>query len=87
MQECIFTEVLGKIIKKHRMEQKKSVYKICAECGVPKTTWHNIEDNKTKDIYFTNLWKIAEGLDILPEDLIRELRQELGEDFSLSGLK
>lgn len=79
-------KTLGKIIAKYRIIQKKSVYQISAECRVPKSTWHNIEKFIVNDIHLTNLWKISEGLDIPLEQLISELKQELGPDFSLTDL-
>lgn len=79
-------KAIGRIIAKYRKKQKKSVYQISAECHVPKSTWHNIEKSLVKDIHITNLWKISEGLDIPIETIIMELKQELGSDFSLSGL-
>ena len=78
---------LGKIIKKHRLEQKKTMYKISAECSIHKSSWRLIEQGLVKDIKLTTIWKIAEGLDISPEILICELVKDMGEDFSLSDLK
>lgn len=78
---------LGTIIKKHRQEQDKTMYKISAECAIHKDSWRLIEKGLVNDIKISSLWKIAEGLDIPPEILIAELRKELGEEFSLSGLK
>lgn len=78
---------LGNIIKRHREEQEKTMYKISAECSIHKDSWRLIEKGLVNDIKISSLWKIAEGLDIPPETLIAELRKELGEDFSLSGLK
>ena len=76
-------KTLGKIINQHRISARKSVYKISAEASVPKTTWHRIEKGDCSNINLTSLWKIAEGLEIPPEDLIKELREKLGSDFSL----
>lgn len=76
----------GKIIEKHRKEQDKTIYRISAEIGMPKASWRELE-NGVSDFRFSSLWKVAEGLDIPPETLIAELHKELGEDFSLSGLK
>lgn len=76
-------KTFGEIIKEHRIALKKSVYKISAEASIPKTTWRRIEENIHKDIYFTSIWKIAEGLEISPEKLIAELKERLGKDFSL----
>jgi len=76
----------GKIVQKHRKEQNKTIYKISAEIAMPKASWRELE-NGVADFRFSSLWKVAEGLDIPPETLIAELRKELGDDFSISGLK
>lgn len=77
------TKTLGTIIKQHRISSGKSVYKISAEASVPKTTWLRIEKGDCENLYFGSIWKIAEGLEIPPEELIKELREKLGSDFSL----
>jgi len=76
-------KTFGKIVKKHRLNQEKSIYKISAEASIPKATWREIEHG-LKNFGFVSFWKIAEGLDISPTDLIEELRKELGSDFNLS---
>lgn len=80
-QELI--KALGSIIQKRRKEQGKSIYKISAESELPKATWREIEIGKN-NFRFITLWKIAEGLDIPLENLIKELSEKVGEDFSLS---
>lgn len=80
-------KVLGEIIKKHRLEQKKTIYKISAECSIHKDSWRLIEKGLVNDIKLSSLWKIAEGLDIPLATLIDELTKELGEDFSLADIK
>ena len=77
---------LGKIIRKHRLEQKKTMYRISAECSIHKDTWRLIEKGMVRDIKISSLWKIAEGLDIEPENLIKEVKDALGKNFSISGL-
>ncbi|MBQ8476713.1 helix-turn-helix transcriptional regulator, partial [bacterium] len=60
----IIIKTLGEIIKSHRLKTGKSIHQISAESWVPKPTWNRIENGKYQDIKLTNLWKIAEGLDI-----------------------
>ena len=55
-------KVLGEIIRKYRLEQKKTIYKISAECSIHKDTWRLIEKGLVSDIKISSLWKIAEGL-------------------------
>ena len=79
-------KVLGDIIKKHRLEQKKTIYKISAECAIHKDSWRLIEKGLVHDIKISSIWKIAEGLDIDPIDLLAEAKEVLGKDFTISGL-
>ncbi len=85
MQERLIklTHVLGEIIKEHRVATGKSMYKISAESSILKSTWRRIENGTYKDVNLSSVWKIAEGLEIPPEELIKELREKLGDDFSL----
>ena len=79
-------QVLGNIIKKHRTEQKKTIYKISAECSMHKDAWRLIEKGLVHDIKLSSLWMIAEGLGLDPLDLLKEAKDMLGEDFTISGL-
>lgn len=76
-------KTLGEIIMRHRLLTGKSIYKISAESSVTKATWRRIELGFHKDVNLTSLWKIAEGLEISPEVLIKELKENLGANFSL----
>ena len=88
MQESVkdniskLSKAIGQIIKQHRIAQDKSVYKISAETCMRKSTWLNVESGV--DIRLSTLWKVAEGLDVDIVDLIKELKQKLGSDFTLS---
>ena len=79
-------KVLGEIIKKHRLEQKKTIYKISAECSIHKDSWRLIEKGLVNDIKLSSLWKIAEGLELEPTDILNEAKSVLGKDFTISGL-
>lgn len=80
-------KVLGEIIKKHRLEQKKTIYKISAECSIHKDSWRLIENGFVNDIKISSLWKIAEGLGMDPIELQKEAKEILGKDFTISGLE
>lgn len=71
----------GRIIEKHRKLQRKTVYSISAESSMRKSTWRNVELGA--DARLSTLWKIAEGLDIDILEIIKEIKQELGSDFTL----
>ncbi len=79
-------KTFGKIVEQHRKEQGKTAYKISAEIALSKTTWREVELGEN-DLKLSTMWKVAEGLDIPLEKLISEVNKELGEDFSLSGIK
>lgn len=82
----ILIKTLGDVIKTHRKLTKKSIYKISAEIFMSKSTWREAELGVCKDINLTTLWKIAEGLDITPIQLLKEVQEKLGKDFSLVEL-
>ena len=75
---------ISKIVKNHRHKIGKTIYQISAESSLDYSTWRKIETCKYKDIKLTTIWKIAQGLDIYPDNLIKELRLELGSDFNLT---
>ena len=43
--------------------------------------WADLE-NGIKDPQLSTFWRIAEGLDIKPHELLKEVEEELGEKFS-----
>ena len=61
--------------------RKKSITKSTDEIGMWKSLWADLE-NGIKDPQFSTLWRIAEGLEIRPSELVRLIEEELGEDFS-----
>ena len=79
-------QVLGEIIKTHRNEQQKTIYKISAECSMHKDAWRLIEKGLVHDVKISSIWKIAEGLGIDPIALLSEVKEKLGDDFTISGL-
>ena len=81
-----FIPILGDIIKSHRQKLKKSVYMISAESCTPRSTWRDVEFGESKNINLSTFCKIAEGLDISPWELLKELCEKLGKDFSFTDL-
>ncbi len=51
-----------------------------------KDAWRLIEKGLVHDIKLSSLWMIAEGLGLDPLDLLKEAKDMLGEDFTISGL-
>ena len=63
------------------MRNKKSITQLANEIDLSKSVWFNLEKGE-RDIQISTFWRIAEGLDIKPSDLVKEIENQLGEDFS-----
>lgn len=79
----VLIKTLGDVIRARRELTKKSIYKISAEISMSKSTWREAELGVCKDINLTTFWKIAEGLDVTPAQLLQEVQDKLEKDFSL----
>ncbi len=75
---------LGQIIKKYRLERKKSISLISAEIGMTKSMWADMEKG-IKDPQFSTLFRMSEGLDISLIKIIKELYEILPEDFTFDN--
>ncbi len=75
---------LGQIIKKYRLERKKSISLISAEIGMTKSMWADMEKG-IKDPQFSTLFRMPEGLDISLIKIIKELYEILLEDFTFDN--
>ena len=71
---------LAQIVKEHR--KNKSISKISAEIMMTKSMWTDLEKG-IKDPQLSTLWRVAEALDMNLGDLIKEVREKLGDDFTL----
>ena len=78
--------VLSGIVKNRRKKLNKTIYLISAEASVPRSTWRDIEFCLRQDINLTTFCKSAEGLDLTPDELLKELVEKLGKDFSFSEI-
>lgn len=78
----ILQNTLASIIRELRQSQNKSISVISAETGMTKSMWADMEKG-IKDPQFSTLVRIAEGLDISLDELIKNLNQKLPDDFSL----
>ncbi len=72
-------KITGNIIKKYR--GNKSISLLSNEIELSKSIWSEVEKGN-KDIQLTTLWRISEGLNIKPSELIKEIENMLGKDFS-----
>lgn len=77
-------QTLGEVIRERRMSLNKSMYLISAECGMSKSTWREAELGVCKDINLSTIWKIADGLEVSPSELLLEVEKRLSQNFSLS---
>lgn len=77
-------QTLGEVIKNKRTSLNKSMYLISAECGMSKSTWREAELGICKDINLSTIWKISDGLEMSPSELISEVEKKLNRSFSLS---
>ena len=81
-----FIKIFGNIIGYYRKKHKKSIYLISAESSIAKSCWRELELGLKEDVKLSTFCKIAEGLDIPPHMLLKELTDKLGESFSFSDL-
>lgn len=84
--ESTYIKTFGKILKEHREKSNKSMYLISAESSIAKSSWRELENGTRKGINLLTFCKIAEGLDIPPYVLLKELCEKLGKDFSFTDL-
>lgn len=78
-------KIIGDVVKKYRLKQNKSISLISAEIGMTKSMWADLEKGK-KDPQFSTLFRISEGLNIPITELISEIKDELGIDFTFLEL-
>ncbi len=73
---------LAEIVQLHRKSKNKSISRISAEIMMTKSMWTDLEKG-IKDPQLSTLWRVAEALDMNLDDLIKEIREKLGDDFTL----
>lgn len=72
---------VGKTVRELREKAGKSISLISNELNVSKSIWSDVELGKS-DMQFTTFWRIAEALEISPEDLIIKIRKNVGENIT-----
>lgn len=80
-KKLIYKREIGLVIKKYRLQSKKSISLISAEIGMTKSMWADLEKG-IKDPQLSTLLRMAEGLNISTSQIIKELEISLGENFS-----
>ncbi len=73
-------KVFGEVIKKRRIELKKSQTVLAYEYDLDSGNLSRIETGQITP-KLTMLWRISEALNIRLSDLIKLVEKELGEDF------
>ena len=73
---------IANVIKNNRSVQNKSISKISAEILMSKSMWADLEKG-IKDPQFSTIWRICEALELPFESFVREIKLELGKDFTL----
>ncbi|PWL80936.1 hypothetical protein DBY21_00465 [Candidatus Gastranaerophilales bacterium] len=79
--KILFQKELGKLVKERRLELKKSISLISAEIGMTKSMWADLEKG-IKDPQLSTLWRVCEGLEIEPSDILKELKVKLDMNFT-----
>lgn len=77
----LLLQALAKTVKELRIKTGKSISLISNELNVSKSIWSDAEAGKS-DLQFSTFWRIAEALDITPEELIIKIKQNLTENIS-----
>ena len=72
-------KALAKIIKKNR--GVRSITQLSYEIDLSKSIWSELEKGN-KDIQLSTFWRIAESFDIKPSELLEQIENELGKNFS-----
>ncbi len=71
-------KAISKVIKDNR---KTSISRICNEIELSKSIWSELEKGR-KDIQLTTFWRIAEAYDIKPSNLLKQIEETVGDNFS-----
>ena len=84
--DSTYMKALSEVIAKRRRISNKSMYLASAESSIAKSSWRDIERGLRKNINLSTFCKIAEGLNMEPWELLKELCEKLGKDFSFTDL-
>lgn len=74
-------KAVAKTVKELREKTGKSISLISNELNVSKSIWSDVELGKS-DMQFTTFWRIAEALEVSPEDLIVKIKKNIGESIT-----
>ena len=71
-------KAIAETIKENRV---KSITKSADEIGMGKSIWADLEQG-IKDPQLSTFWRIAEGLNLKPHQLLKMIEEKIGENFS-----
>lgn len=77
----LLLKAIAKTVKELRQKNGKSISLISNELNVSKSIWSDVELGKS-DLQFTTFWRIAEALEIQPEELIINIKRNLADNIS-----
>lgn len=77
----LLLKAVAKTVKELREKTGKSISLISNELNVSKSIWSDVELGKS-DMQFTTFWRIAEALEVSPEDLIVKIKKNIGESIT-----
>lgn len=77
----ILLNAIAKTVKLLREKRGKSITLISNELNVSKSIWSDVELGKS-DIQISTFWRIAEALEISPNDLIIEIKKNLNDNLN-----
>ena len=72
----ILLNAIAKTVKNLRKKKEKSISLNSDELNISKSIWSDIELGKS-DMQISTFWRIAEALEIPPENLIIEIKKNL----------
>ncbi|MBO6088315.1 helix-turn-helix transcriptional regulator [bacterium] len=81
VQKEKYRKELGLLIKKIRLKQNKSISLICAEIGMTKSMWADLEKG-IKDPQLSTLMRMSEALNTKTSLILNKLENKLGQEFS-----
>lgn len=77
----LLLQALAKTVKDLRIKTGKSISLISNELNVSKSIWSDVGLGKS-DMQFSTFWRIAEALEIPPDELVKKVKQNLKDNIS-----
>ena len=75
-------KIIGRIVKKHRLTEKKGILLHAYEFDIPSSSLNLIERG-IRDSQITTLWKIVNSFGMTFGEFVSEVEKQLPQDFTL----